>query len=752
MYKITSSLIMMVLCLGLAFAYSLSTFSNGFSTEDLLFNGSENKTRYLMLPDYGNITQATFTITGSPRVDLFGGFIRDNTSLGYSTELGIEFADGKMFTTWDVLYDKLFIYNGTTFQNPQIASMSALSENVKDIAYLDPYLYALDTNPSLAGTVRIYLGNYSYGNFPATLDYYGALDFSAYCDPDDCVSIASNTTHLFILNRDEQEIYVFNHSPTVFYHVNTINLPTDALTNNAHKGIAVDPNASIVYITRYMQSGDRQLFALDYNNNTVTNVSINHAVNNSLGNLALYNNELYLITGEQQYIRHLYPLLYSSNPYLEVGTPDGTYEWEHNRLCLNSTEVSISNSLLNDILDSGCVCTGCTFSSSYCYVPFVFHSDTSGNITYLDLDFEYSNNYRINISIYDSATYQLITDNVSVQFKTDTTEETQYTVTGTLTREDMAPETYEITFDTNSTYSRRTYVVTLSNRSTTVLNAYLSKNTSEVTFTISDKYTSEYLSEVLCSMYQFINDSYFPVESHYSDVTGRVKFNYQENIKYRFYFSKPNYEGYIFYLNPILFSTYKVAMTPSLSINYSQDYEGISLIYDPTIFYSGDNNFTFLIHSPDGELTTYGYTLTFPGGTDSQSGSNAIGSQLDSSFTITGEEVGDTVRIDYYYETSLSGYRNFTYFYPIVVSGYNATMMGNRDKTYGLGLFERLFISTIIWVFVLGIATLAGKPIAGLGIVVILMGMFVYIGFIPLWSVIISMILAIMFIGATGEF
>ena len=75
----------------------------------------------------------------------------------------------------------------------------------------------------------------------------------------------------------------------------------------------------------------------------------------------------------------------------------------------------------------------------------------------------------------------------------------------------------------------------------------------------------------------------------------------------------------------------------------------------------------FLIQSPDGELTSYGYTLTYPGGSSSNSGSNAIGSQLESTFTISGASVNDTVLLYYYYDTDLSGFRNFSYRYPILV-------------------------------------------------------------------------------------
>jgi hypothetical protein len=73
------------------------------------------------------------------------------------------------------------------------------------------------------------------------------------------------------------------------------------------------------------------------------------------------------------------------------------------------------------------------------------------------------------------------------------------------------------------------------------------------------------------------------------------------------------------------------------------------------------------------------------------------------------------------------------------------TFMSNKDKTFGLGIFERILIVTIILIFCMGIATLVGQPLPGFAITLFVMGYMVYIGFIPLWIILPSMVLGFMF-------
>lgn len=288
------------------------------------------------------------------------------------------------------------------------------------------------------------------------------------------------------------------------------------------------------------------------------------------------------------------------------------------------------------------------------------------------------------------------------------------------------------------------------NTSHTIINLYVQTGSSTTIFTIKDKDTSELLESVYSTMYALINGSYEVMESKYSDITGRVQFTYQSSIAYRFLLTKDGYSPYSFDLNPILFSSYDVFMEPDISWNISQDYDKVAIYYYPKEFINDrENNFTFMIHSPYDELIHYGYDLTYPGGSTSESGTAGVGEILDSNFTITGATESDRLRLDFYYETNISGLRNFTYYYSIRVG--NNTMMANVDRTYGLGILERVLISVGIAVLVVGVGTLVGQPIPGFGLGLIILGYLSYIGFAPMWSVLMPIAIGLIILGSKPD-
>jgi len=292
--------------------------------------------------------------------------------------------------------------------------------------------------------------------------------------------------------------------------------------------------------------------------------------------------------------------------------------------------------------------------------------------------------------------------------------------------------------------------INLSNTTLSTVTIYIQAGASSTTFTIKDQDTSRVLPDVFISMYRLVGPDYVLVQSKYSDITGRIKFTYVDDVKYKFLLTKNSYQSYLFYLDPILFSSYDILLTKDLSYNVSQDYDQLALYYTPTLFYNEKvNNFTFMIHSPYDALTGYGYTLTFPGGTDTQAGTSTAGESLESGFTITGATVQDRLKLDYYYITDQSGQRNFTFYYSIVVGNY--TMVSNIDRTYGLGLFERVFLSVFIVILVVGVSTLIGQPIGGMGLGLLVMGYLTFIGFLPLWAILLPVTIGLIILGSRPE-
>lgn len=314
----------------------------------------------------------------------------------------------------------------------------------------------------------------------------------------------------------------------------------------------------------------------------------------------------------------------------------------------------------------------------------------------------------------------------------------------------VLPVDFDIAFSTNGPNQYYINNFTFTN-TTTNINLYVESGEEATTFTIYDKSNGEVLPNVFVSMFRRINGDYNMVASTYTDITGRTQLLYQEDIEYKFLLTKDGYQPYLFYLNPIIYDDYDIYLERDVSWNISQDFDKVAIYYYPTTFYNNrENNFTFMIHSPYSELNSYGYTLTYPGGSKSASGNGQTGQELNSLFNISGATENNRVKLDYYYNTDISGYRNFTKYYSVIVG--NNTMIANKDRTYGLGIFERVLIAVIIAIFFTGIATLIGKPLIGFGMGLAILGYLTAIGFIPVWVVLLPITIGLIILGSRGEY
>ena len=99
-----------------------------------------------------------------------------------------------------------------------------------------------------------------------------------------------------------------------------------------------------------------------------------------------------------------------------------TYEWNYTGGLGVQNNASFNQSVINSILNAGCVCSDCTLSGGNCIIPFVFYSFTPGILEYSNLNFSYGSNYKLNLTIRDSVTSALILSNVSIEYKTNTIE------------------------------------------------------------------------------------------------------------------------------------------------------------------------------------------------------------------------------------------------------------------------------------------------------------------------------------------
>jgi hypothetical protein len=321
-----------------------------------------------------------------------------------------------------------------------------------------------------------------------------------------------------------------------------------------------------------------------------------------------------------------------------------------------------------------------------------------------------------------------------------------YTVNNTYLFNNLTSGNYNI-LTSNPGYQSRDYFVNVNYGSAQNLTVYLlntSYFTNYVVFTLSDRNTGALLDNVSIIMSRFIDDSWKPVEIKNTDITGRAQINFQPFTKYQFVMTKTGYENQLFYLNPIIFTSYTIRLNPDAISLPNQDITDVNIIYGPTLFYlDEENTFVYSITSSGGTLQNYNLTVNYPGGTDYFTGTNALGETFTNVFNISNATFGsfDTVNISYCFESTLSTDPIcYNYAYEIVGVVPTGSWLDLKGNTYGMGLLERLLIVTGMVIVIAGLFTIFISPIAGGVLGLFIFGLFVAVGFIPLWGIIPSLL------------
>jgi hypothetical protein len=364
----------------------------------------------------------------------------------------------------------------------------------------------------------------------------------------------------------------------------------------------------------------------------------------------------------------------------------------------------------------------------------------SFNSTYNNYSFNLYTSNSVTINIYDEETYYPITQNISIVFTQNMTEITNTTTTGNYYQDGLTEGTWNIKFS-GANYTLKTYIITVANRSTQNLNIYLSTSSQTTIFTIMDYDTGGVLPGATITQSRLINGSYTIINVKNSDITGRAQLSYIINSKYQFLVTLTGYESNLFYLDPILFSTYNIRMTKTTTLTpeTTPDYTAIDINFynnltGSTTWYANlTNTLIWIITSPIGSIDNYNITLTYPGGTQTDNGNLATGEQFTMPFNITGANSSSKVIIEYCYKTTTSYNKCFTFPYSIIGAYGNTSMIANKDNTFGLSPIERVIIVTIIILMVGGIFFMVGGMIPGLLVSILIMGFFTSIGFTTVW-------------------
>ena len=359
---------------------------------------------------------------------------------------------------------------------------------------------------------------------------------------------------------------------------------------------------------------------------------------------------------------------------------------------------------------------------------------TNTSLLIYELEFGLYSNNSILMYIRSEETGSFITDLIDVTISSHITDLTYNTTTGILFVENLADGSYTIKFD-GSNYALTTYIVSVADRSTKILNAYLSSSNETTTFNFIDDELGSSIEGVAFSVSRIINGTWTNIFSKFSDITGRVQFVYNPGINYRFSASKSGYSSKTFNLDPVIFSTYNVRLSKILTTTESYDYSDVSIIFNPKTFYNDvQTNMSFYFNSPLGLFESYSANITYPGGSTYINGNSSTGETFNPSFNITGANFTDQVKIFLTYDTTFSTPRTFTYYYSITgSSGIFGTGAYNDDNPYGLSLFDRVFIVTIALFFIGGLVyAFAGLIASGL-ISIVMLGYFMNIGLLSAW-------------------
>lgn len=361
------------------------------------------------------------------------------------------------------------------------------------------------------------------------------------------------------------------------------------------------------------------------------------------------------------------------------------------------------------------------------------------------------------ITISDESTGALITNastgvDTNITFTGSVGSVIYNTSTGILFVSNITADTYVVTFNA-PLYAQRQYILTVTNRSTQTLNAYLTQSSTSVLFSYTDRETGVVLENVNVGISKIINGTWTLVETKLTDVTGRTQFTVSTNTNYRFTSSKTDYDTKIFNLNPVIFTSYTVQMSKSGAPVTQMDFGSIAVSYSPTTFNKVSNTFTWTITAPNGSLTNYGFTLnTQCKHIGNFTGVNAFGETEVKTFNLSCASNYDTITLYFYYKNTEEIQRNFTYIFGLADTTTSGVFTNTLNgSTYGMGLFERVLITVVLTLILMGVVGSIGGVVPSLVVGLVIMGYLTSVGFIPFTVIIITLFVGALFIMSTSN-
>ncbi len=268
---------------------NVNSFNNSLESEDLIFNGSGNITRYLKINKNANVTS---------------GFL--NLSNGESANYADDYSTTKYQTD-------AYEYNSLGFSSGQ------------------DMIFRFDLMPLSVGNIT-----YKFESIAGFHNNASAYIVTYMSTPDS----GGNTSIWYSLDNSTWIILNSSTSPEI-----TIG------------GIIPVNNLNEFYVRIISDTHNLA------NENPVVSLEVNYTIYNP------------------------------TNLYLEIGDPDGIYEWnytgESNETFFPTQTSDLSLGINNALNNGACDCSGCILDGDNCTIPFLFHSDDSVRLNYENIDVDY---------------------------------------------------------------------------------------------------------------------------------------------------------------------------------------------------------------------------------------------------------------------------------------------------------------------------------------------------------------------------
>lgn len=682
MFKIKSIyLLLILLCVSTVSAATVSNFSTGQSSlVSIPFIGSNTSTTF-QIYKYATINSSYFNLTGVAPINNLG-FESGNTNEWNFV------GDGGVTNTLPAYILSTYIWSGTYYFDSFVETTGGC-----DSGYLNRILYKSNQSEL---TILAY-ANYHYrigGTSPLN---YSDFDLSLY-------------------NETAKVATLYSNNVSSEYSSNiTINLNLSAYQGN--------------------------VFTLNLTQNACTPSGAGTWYSDFLIDIAHTSNVTANINGGSNF--------YNSNGYF------------------TSTNITTNfTSQLQTYLNS------CTMDSNgLCLVPLNISSQTPGLINLTNLNITYSFQAGLLTRVRNADTNglingtQLILSNTTTQYTTII----NYSGNDTVFLPLSVIPSGSVTLTYSATgYDTATYNLVLDNISVANLTAFLQNNTAAnaISVTILVRNTNNVqIENALVEIYRSINGTYMLVGQDYTDGTGQITAVLDSTLLYSLQISKSGYNTRNQTLNPVS-SLVTITLSSAVSAVPETPLQNLYWLLEPDLISTQIQPFSLTINTTTNSLEWYNVTLVMNNGTvlNTTSGSNSNGGKITITYNVSklyNALSNQTIILKgYFKKVNQSQYQFFNVkiytLYSIPSFNYtgNASVNAIKDSSVNSNnkpspLFAGLLVFAIILVVSGSVYMQSGARTPSLALGVIILTFFAYIGWIDwiLWLPIVLIALGL----AKGE-